>query len=127
MLNFEGRGNAEPSLTPEVSPQNGWVMREYARAAPYPVASSLFYEAYRRLPTNTDFVPLRAAGLTGLNFALVGGYPCHHSPADTPAHLDLGSLQHHGSYMLSLVRHFGSIPLTQTKGPSETLTPWGTG
>ncbi|AMR26994.1 hypothetical protein A0257_07660 [Hymenobacter psoromatis] len=120
-LNFEGRGNAGPSLTFEVSPQNGWVMREYARAVPYPIASSLFYEAYRHLPNDTDFTPLRAAGLTGLNFAFVGGYPYYHSPADTPAHLDLGSLQHHGSYMLSLVRHFGSISLAQTKAPDETF------
>jgi hypothetical protein len=126
-LNFEGRGNAGPSLTFEVSPQNGWVMREYARAAPYPIASSLFYEAYRHLPNNTDFTPLRQAGITGLNFAFVDGYPYYHSPADTPAHLDLGSLQHHGSYMLSLVRHFGSIPLTHTKAPDETFfNPLGT-
>lgn len=120
-LNFEGRGNAGPSLTFEVSPQNGWVMREYARVAPYPIASSLFYDAYRHLPNDTDFTPLRAAGVTGLNFAFVGGYPYYHSPADTPAHLDLGSLQHHGSYMLSLVRHFGTISLARTKAPDETF------
>jgi hypothetical protein len=126
-LNFEGRGNAGPSLTFEVSTQNGWVMREYARAAPYPIASSLFYEAYRHLPNNTDFTPLRQAGITGLNFAFVEGYPYYHSPADTPGHLDLGSLQHHGSYMLSLVRHFGNIPLTHTKAPDETFfNPLGT-
>ncbi|MGI4735661.1 MAG: M20/M25/M40 family metallo-hydrolase [Janthinobacterium lividum] len=93
-LNFEGRGNRGPSLTFEVSPQNGWVMREYARVAPTPLASSLFYEAYRHLPNDTDFTPLRQAGLTGLNFAFVDGYSYYHSPADTPAHLDLGSLQH---------------------------------
>ncbi|QKG53154.1 M20/M25/M40 family metallo-hydrolase [Hymenobacter sp. BRD67] len=120
-LNFEGRGNAGPSLTFEVSPQNGWVIGEYARAVPYPMASSLFYEAYRHLPNNTDFTPLRQAGITGLNFAFVNGYPYYHSPADTPAHLDLGSLQHHGSYLLSLVRHFGNISLAHTKGPDETF------
>ena len=126
-LNFEGRGNAGPSLTFEVSSQNGWVMSEYARAAPYPIASSLFYEAYRHLSNDTDFTPLRQAGITGLNFAFVDGYPYYHSPADTPAHLDLGSLQHHGSYMLSLVRHFGNIPLTHTKAPDETFfNPIGT-
>jgi hypothetical protein len=126
-LNFEGRGNQGPSLTFEVNSQNGWVMREYARAAPTPVASSLFYEAYRHLPNNTDFTPLREAGATGLNFAFIGGYSYYHSPADTPAHLDLGSLQHHGDYMLSLVRHFGSISLAQTKAPDYTFfNPIGT-
>ncbi len=121
VLNFEGRGNRGPSLTFEVSPQNGWVMREYARAAPTPIASSLFYEAYRHLPNDTDFTPLRKAGLTGLNFAFVDGYSYYHSPADTPARLDRGSLQHHGEYMLSLVRHFGNISLAQTKAPDYTF------
>jgi len=126
-LNFEGRGNAGPSLTFEISPQNGWVMREYAQVAPAPIASSLFYEAYRHLPNSTDFTPLRQAGITGLNFAFVEGYPYYHSPADTPAHLNLGSLQHHGSYMLSLVRHFGSISLAHTKAPDDTFfNPLGT-
>jgi len=120
-LNFEGRGNAGPSLTFEVNSQNGWVMREYARAAPYPIASSLFYEVYRYLPNSTDFTPLRQAGIAGLGFAFADGHPYYHSPADTPARLDLGSLQHHGSYMLSLVRHFGNLPLTQTKAPDETF------
>lgn len=127
VLNFEGRGNAGPSLTFEVSPSNGWVMQEYARAAPYPLASSLFYEAYRHLSNDTDFTPLRQAGLTGLNFAYVGGYPYYHSPADTPAHLSRASLQHQGSYLLSLVRHFASISLTQTKAPDYTFfNPLGT-
>ena len=121
VLNFEGRGNRGPSLTFEVSSQNGWVMREYARAAPTPLASSLFYEAYRHLPNDTDFTPLRKAGLTGLNFAFVDGYSYYHSPADTPAHLDRGSLQHHGEYLLSLVRHFGTISLAQTKAPDYTF------
>ena len=120
-LNFEGRGNAGPTLTFEVNAQNGWVMREFAKAAPYPIASSVFYEVYRRLPNNTDFTPLRQAGIAGLGFAFVEGYPYYHSPADTPARLDLGALQHHGSYMLSLVRHFGNLPLTRTKAPDETF------
>jgi len=126
-LNFEGRGNAGPSLTFEVNAQNGWVMRQYAQAAPYPIASSLLYEVYRYLPNDTDFTPLRQAGLAGLNFAYVGGHPYYHSPADTLAHLDLGSLQHHGSYMLSLVRHFGTVSLAQTKAPDESFfNPLGT-
>ena len=120
-LNVEARGNSGSSLTFEVNPQNGWVIQEYARAAPVPIASSLFYEAYRNLPNDTDFTPLRQAGITGLNFAFSGGFSYYHSPADTPAHLNLGSLQHQGTYVLSLVRHFGNISLAQTKGPDYTF------
>lgn len=120
-LNFEGRGNRGPSLLFEVNPQNGWAIREIAKAAPVTFASSLFYEVYRYLPNDTDFTPLRQAGLTGLNFAYVDGFSYYHSPADTPAHLDLGSLQHQGAYMLRLVRHFGNASLTQTKAPDYTF------
>jgi hypothetical protein len=120
-LNFEGRGNAGPSLTFEVSAHNGWLMREYAQAVPMPLASSLFYEVYRYLPNNTDFTPLREAGVAGLNFAFAGGFSYYHSPADTPAHLSLASVQHHGSYMLSLVRHFARQPLAATQEADYTF------
>ena len=128
VLNFEARGNAGPSMLFEVSSHNGWVLREFARAAPVPVGSSLAYELYRYLPNNTDFTVFRKAGLPGLNFAYTGGYSYYHSPADTPAHLDLASLQHHGSYMLSLVRHFGTISLTHdAQEPDYTFfNPLGT-
>jgi len=127
VLNVEGRGNQGPVLMFEVSGQNGWVIEQLAQAAPAPLASSLFYEAYKRLPNDTDFTPLRQAGLTGLNFAFVGGHPYYHSPADTPAHLDPASVQHHGAYLLALVRHFGSISLAQTKAPDATFfNPLGT-
>jgi hypothetical protein len=121
VLNFEGRGNRGPSAMFEVNAQNGWVIRELAQATTVAFASSLFYEVYRYLPNDTDFTPLRRAGLTGLNFAYTDGFSYYHSPADTPAHLDLGSLQHQGAYMLSLVRHFGAISLSQTKAPDYTF------
>ncbi len=121
VLNFEGRGNRGPVLMFEVSGRNGWVIEQLAQAAPSPLASSLFYEAYRHLPNDTDFTPLRQAGLTGLNFAFVGGYPYYHSPADTPAHLDPATVQHHGAYLLALTRHFGTISLAQTKAPDSTF------
>ena len=128
VLNFEARGNAGPSMLFEVSDHNGWVLREFARAAPVPVGSSLAYELYRYLPNNTDFTVFRRAGLPGLNFAFTDGYSYYHSPADTPAHLDPASLQHHGSYLLALVRHFGSIPLTPAaNAPDYTFfNPLGT-
>lgn len=121
VLNLEGRGNQGPSFTFEVSAENGWVVREFARAAPAPLASSLFYEVYRHLPNDTDFTPLRKAGLTGLNSAFTGGLAYYHSPADTPANLDPASLQHHGVNLLALVRHFGTIPLTATKAPDYSF------
>lgn len=129
VLNFEARGNAGPSMLFELSAGNSWVLNEFAKATPAPVGSSLAYEIYRYLPNSTDFTAFRAAGLPGLNFAFTGGYSYYHSPIDTPDRLDLGSLQHHGDYMLPLVRHFASIPLKQhaaTTRDSTFFNPIGT-
>ena len=127
VLNFEARGNAGPSMLFEVSAGNGWVLGEFAKAAPTPVGSSLAYEIYRYLPNGTDFTVFRRAGLPGLNFAFSDGYSYYHSPADTPAHLNLASLQHQGSYMLALVRHFATIPLAHAPTSDSTFfNPLGT-
>ncbi|OON70565.1 M20/M25/M40 family metallo-hydrolase [Hymenobacter sp. CRA2] len=119
VLNFEARGNAGASSLFEVN--SGWALGEFAQAAPVPVGSSLAYEIYRYLPNNTDFTAFRAAGLPGLNFAFSEGYSYYHSLADTPEHLDLGSLQHQGEYMLPLVRHFANIPLIAQATPARTF------
>ena len=83
-----------------------------SRVAPYPIASSLFYEFYKILPNDTDFTVFRPAGIPGLNFAFGEGLEAYHSPLDTPDHLSLASLQHHGSYGLALTRDFGQLDLS---------------
>lgn len=127
VLNFEGRGNEGTGLLFEVSPGNGWVVGEFAKAVPGAFGSSLFYEIYRNLPNDTDFTAFRATGLPGLNFAFVGGYSYYHSPVDTPGRLNPGTVQQQGDYMLPVVRHFASIPLVRTPAPDSTFfNPLGT-
>ena len=65
VINFEGRGNSGPSNMFEVNDKNGWVVSEYAKAAPYPFANSLGYEVYKKLPNITDFTHFKNAGITG--------------------------------------------------------------
>jgi hypothetical protein len=117
VFNLEARGNKGTSLTFEVNNENGWIMKEYARAIPYPFAASLMYEAYKRMPNNTDFTIFRNAGIAGFNAAFVDGYVNYHSMTDTPGNLDLRSLQHHGSYILNFARHFGSLTIDKTNEP----------
>lgn len=116
VLNFEGRGNSGISTMFEVNPENGWIVKEFIKAAKHPVANSLSFEIYKNLPNNTDFTPFKKAGVSGLNHAFVGGFVNYHSMTDRAENLDPGSLQHHGDNMLSLVKHFGNVDLTQTKG-----------
>ena len=111
ILNFEARGNRGPSLLFETSPNNRPLIEAVAHVAPYPIGSSLFYELYKILPNDTDFTVFRPAGIPGLNFAFGEGLEAYHSPLDTPDHLSLASLQHHGSYGLALTRYFGQLDL----------------
>ena len=116
VLNFEARGNSGPSLMFETSTGNGWLMEEFAKAAPYPVATSLSYEIYKLLPNDTDFTIFKDAGLGGLNFSYIDGYAYYHSTIDSVETIDERSLQHHGSYMLALTRHFANLNLENPKG-----------
>ncbi|GAA4453500.1 M20/M25/M40 family metallo-hydrolase [Nibrella saemangeumensis] len=121
VINLEARGNSGPSMTFEISPENGWVIEEFAKAAPYPFASSLMYEVYRALPNDTDFSVFREAGYTGVNSAFADGFVHYHKLTDSPDNLNQNSLQHHGDNMLALTRHFGTISLTQTKAPDKVF------
>lgn len=108
VLNFDARGNSGSAIMFETSNQNGALIREFAKAATYPVATSLSYEIYKLLPNSTDFTEFRQAGLDGLNFAYLNGLTHYHSRLDNIANTDERSLQHQGSYALALAHQFGN-------------------
>ena len=116
VLNFEARGNHGPSILFETSNENGQLIKEFASAAPYPVASSLFYELYKALPNDTDLSVFKMAGLAGFNFAYINGSSYYHTALDNLENVDNRSLQHHGSYGLALARHFGGLNMIGVKG-----------
>jgi hypothetical protein len=115
VLNFEARGDGGPSIMFETSNNNGRLIPEFAKAAPHPVANSLSYEIYKRLPNTTDFTIFKNRGLHGLNFAYINGLSSYHTPLDNIQRINEGSLQHHGSYLLALTRHFGNLDLRQIR------------
>jgi len=115
VLNFEARGNKGPSFMFETSEGNGWLIKEFIKAAPQPLAYSLIYNVYKLMPNDTDMTVFREGGLAGLNFAFGIGLNAYHTTLDTPDNLDRSSLQHHGEYMLSLAKHFGGLNLDQTE------------
>jgi hypothetical protein len=108
VLNFEARGNAGPSIMFETSPENGALIRALAKATSHPLANSLSYEIYKRLPNSTDMTVFKAAGMPGMNFAYINGQTHYHTQLDNVENVDARSLQHHGSYALALSRHFGA-------------------
>jgi hypothetical protein len=107
-LNFEARGNGGPSVMFETSPQNGALIRALAKATSHPLANSLSYEIYKRLPNDSDLTVFKAAGWPGMNFAYINGLTHYHTQLDNPEKVDARSLQHHGSYALALSRYFGA-------------------
>jgi hypothetical protein len=126
-LNFDARGSGGPVHMFETSGGNGWLIREFAAAAPYPLANSLSYEIYRRLPNDTDLSVFKRAGLAGLNFAYIDNLRHYHTAADSLAHLDERSLQHGGSYALALARHFGNLDTDRPEtGDAVYFNPLGT-
>lgn len=116
VLNYDGRGNSGVAMAFEVNRQNGWIMKEFAKAAPYPVANSFSYEVYKLLPNFTDYSVFKSKGIAGINSGIIEGFANYHSMTDVPASLDLRTVQHYGSNMLALAKHFGDMNLKQTKG-----------
>ncbi len=113
VVNLEARGTTGQSMLFETSVGNAFLIREFARHAPLAVTSSLFYEIYRLLPNDTDFSVYRRAGMPGVNFAFVGGVERYHTTLDDLAHVDRGSLQHHGDNLLAAALAFGSVDLAE--------------
>ncbi len=92
VVNFEARGSAGPAFMFETSEGNAGLVAAYAAASPAPLASSLSYEIYRRMPNDTDLTIAKAAAKRALNFAFIDGWRSPRSP--TAGHP--GSNRHRG-------------------------------
>jgi hypothetical protein len=115
VLNFEARGDTGSSIMFETSDENGWLIREFAQAAPRPVANSVADELSKLRGFSTDLTAFKKINLAGLNFSYVDGALHQHVKTDSIEYVDEGSLQHHGSYALALARHFGNLDLADIK------------
>jgi hypothetical protein len=109
VLNFEARGTSGPVILFETSDQNAWLIDNVSKAASHPVANSLSYEIYKRMPNDTDLTVFKQAGYPGLNFAFIEGVINYHRATDTIQNLNRGSLQHQGDYAVELARWFGNV------------------
>ncbi|WP_424217343.1 M20/M25/M40 family metallo-hydrolase (plasmid) [Streptomyces sp. BI20] len=117
VVNLEARGTSGRAVMFETGAHSAALV-EALGAAP-PVATSLSDEIYRLLPNDTDFTRFRAAGATGLNFAVIGGSARYHGPEDDLAHVDRDSLQDLGGTSLSAVRELSAADLGAVERASE--------
>ncbi|HEX8560042.1 MAG TPA: M20/M25/M40 family metallo-hydrolase [Pyrinomonadaceae bacterium] len=105
VANFEARGAGGPVVMFETSDNNGRLIREFADAARNPIANSLSYEIYKRLPNDTDLTVFKKAGYEGLNFAYINQLNRYHTAGDSLENIDERSVQAQGSYALALATH----------------------
>ena len=117
LMNFESRGNRGPAFTFEVNQQNGWIIKQFAKGAPTPIANSLAYEIYRIMPNDSDFSEFRRENYTGLNQANVYGFVNYHSMTDDIGRIDPRIIQHHGENLLGMINHLDGLNLEDTKAP----------
>lgn len=116
VINMEGRGSTGRSLLFQTSSGNAKLIDLYARHAPRYASSSLFPEIYRIMPNDTDLTPFLREGVTGYNFAFVGGVQNYHTPNDTVANLDPRTLQSHGDNLLALLDALAMTRFEDLKG-----------
>jgi len=123
-LNFEARGSGGPSfMLVETQGGNSTLVQEFLKAkAPYPVANSLAYSVYKRMPNDTDLTVFRdQAGIDGFNFAFIDDHFDYHTASDTWERLDLNTLQHQGSYLMALLDYFSSGDLSALKSSKDVI------
>ncbi|MFD3476655.1 M20/M25/M40 family metallo-hydrolase [Streptomyces sp. NPDC058695] len=112
VLNLEARGTSGRAVMFETGTGNAAVVP--ALGDRVPVATSLSDEVYRMLPNDTDFTVLREAGMTGMNFAVIGTSANYHTPQDDLAHFSRASLQDMGDTVLAAARRLGGADLSGT-------------
>ena len=103
VVNLEARGTTGRSFMFETGPGNLDAARAL-RSAGDATAGSVFAAVYRMLPNDTDLSELAVLHPPALNFAFADGVELKHTSHDDVAHLNPGSVQHHGDQMLALAR-----------------------
>ena len=121
LLNYEARGNSGASISFEWSEGNAWLVQQLKKVATKPAANSMSFEIYKNLPNDTDFTFFKKAGINGINHAFIDGFSYYHNPADTPENINQKSVQHTGTNMLALTRHFANIDLSDTQSYNATF------
>ena len=122
VVNAEARGSRGPSLLFETTADNAWLIRAFAAEARRPMTSSLLYQIYELLPNDTDLTEYKAAGMSGVNFAYVGGLPHYHTPLDDLEHLSLASFQHQGENVLAAARAYAKADLQDPPNDGAIFT-----
>ncbi|MDG2193663.1 MAG: M20/M25/M40 family metallo-hydrolase [Polaribacter sp.] len=124
VLNFEARGSGGPSyMLMETNGKNGKLLSEFIKAKPnYPVASSLMYSIYKKLPNDTDLTVFREnANINGFNFAFIGDHFDYHTAQDSYERLDRETLLHQADYFTTMLNYFAYSDLQNLESNQDLV------
>ena len=122
VINLEAIGSGGASLLIEMNGSGGWVIDQYAKAIPYPVAFSFLTTTVELIGgSNTDFATFRNVGISGVDLAYLHGSPIYHTMADAPERVSSRSLQHQGANALALTRHISNLDLGEPRDNSNAV------
>ena len=122
ILNFEAAGSHGPAMVLTTNEENGVVVDGLLEAAPHPVVNSLLPFLLGPIPGGDDMeVYKEELDAAGLDFIYFVDRSVYHTAADNLESIDPRSVQHDGSYALSLTRHFGNTSLENLKAPDEVF------
>ncbi len=113
LINIESRGTSGQSTMFETGAKNDKLIDIFKASVTRPVANSLTYEVYKRMPNDTDYTVFKERNIPGLNFASTSSAVRYHSVLDDLAHLDKSTLQQHGENALNLIHTLGDMDLTR--------------
>lgn len=122
VINLEGSGSGGPSMLLRSSNSAGHLLRAYQETASAAIAYSYSQEVFARMPNDTDFTVPDRAGIASIDFAFAYEFNHYHTPLDTLANLDKGTLQHHGDNALPLARRLADLDLNQREENFSYLT-----
>ncbi len=121
-INFEARGSGGPgNMIVETNQGNKNLINAFIEANPdYPVASSLMYSIYKKLPNDTDSTVFREDGdIDGFFFAFIDDHYDYHTANDNFENLDRNTLQHQGENLLPLLHYFANADLSNLKSNED--------
>lgn len=124
VLNFEARGSGGPSyMLMESNGKNSKLLSEFMAAKPnYPVANSLMYGIYKKLPNDTDLTVFRKdANINGFNFAFIGDHFDYHTAQDSYDRLDRESLLQQADYLTTSLNYFAFSDLENLNSDEDLV------
>jgi len=123
-FNFEARGSGGRSyMFMETPGHNAELLRGFEQAeVQKPIANSLMYSIYKRLPNDTDLTIIKNKGkIPGFNFAFIGDHFDYHTEQDIASRLDPETLMQQGNYLMGILNYFSNTDLNQLQADHDMI------